>query len=280
MRQLSFSVRAIAIILTLGLGGCGFFNNLFGGGDSEPIDSGTEPMPIDSQPVEIDPQATQPDGTEEGEEFPDPTVEGEGVRVGSLPTDLIPSTDPNARATEVSRERSDPFDILPTLPTVEIPVEDTPPPPPPTRPDPAPRATGNPGRSGNGRTGTQPSGPSSSPGSLAPIPELVPSQPVAPPPPQPELARAVAVSGVVQLGNVPYAIVNAPNESHPRYVRAGQRLANGEVLVKRIEMRPNADPVVVFEQFGVEVATVVGTGGAPPVADGDDTAAVVVANRE
>lgn len=268
MRQISFSIRAIAIILALGLGGCGFVNNLFGGGEQEQIDPGAEPVPLDQQPVEIDPQATQPDGSE-GEEFPDPTVEGESTRVGSLPTDLIPSTDPNARATGVSRERSDPFDILPTTPTVEIPVEENPPPPPPT-----PSSNRNGNRNGNGAA-PQPSGP----GSLAPIPELVPSQPVAPPPPQPELARAVAVSGVVQLGNVPYAIVNAPNESHPRYVRAGQRLSNGEVLVKRIEMRPNADPVVVFEQFGVEVVTAVGTGGAPAT-DGDETAAVVVANRE
>lgn len=257
MRQVSFSLRAIAVILALGLGGCGFVNNLFGGGEQEPIDPGTEPMPIDQQPVEIDPQATPSDGAE-GEEFADPTVEGETSRVGALPSDLIPSTDPEARATEVSRERADPFDLLPTTPTVEIPVEETPPQP----------------TTGNG-TGAQPSGP----GSLAPIPELVPSQPIAPPPPQPELARAVAVSGVVQLGNVPYAIVTAPNEPHPRYVRAGQRLSNGEVLVKRIEMRPGGDPVVVFEQFGIEVATAVGTGG-PPETEEDGTTAVVVANRQ
>lgn len=268
MRQISFSLRAIAVLLAMGLGSCGFF----GGGQQEDLDPGTEPIPLDEQPVEIDPQATSPDGTEE-EEFPDPTVEGETTRVGSLPGDLIPSTDPEARATEVERQRSDPFDLLPTTPTVEIPVEE------PRRPS---RNSNNNNGSGNGnRTPAQPSGP----GSLAPIPELVPSEPVPPPPPQPELARAVAVSGVVQLGNVPYAIVTAPNESHTRYVRAGQRLSNGEVLVKRIEMIPGVDPVVVFEQFGIEVSTVVGSGGAPSTADGDnvddeDTAAVVVANRE
>ncbi|MGB3495111.1 MAG: hypothetical protein WBA57_20450 [Elainellaceae cyanobacterium] len=275
MRQISYSLRAIAVILAMGLGGCG----LFGGGQQEELDPGTEPIPLDEQPVEIDPQATSPDGTEE-EEFPDPTVEGETTRVGSLPGDLIPSTDPEARATGVERQRSDPFDLLPTAPTVEIPVEE------PRRPSRNSNNNNNNNNnnnsgssSGNGsgsNTGAQPSGP----GSLAPIPDLVPITPPVPPPPQPELARAVAVSGVVQLGNVPYAIVTAPNESHTRYVRAGQRLSNGEVLVKRIEMIPGVDPVVVFEQFGIEVSTAVGSGGAPATADSDETAAVVVANRE
>jgi hypothetical protein len=76
--------------------------------------------------------------------------------------------------------------------------------------------------------------------------------------------------GVVQIGDVPYAIVSAPNESSSRYVRVGQRLSNGQIVVKRIEMnRP--EPVVVFEQFGVEVITAVGEGGAPAASD-DSTA--------
>lgn len=240
MRQITHV--AIATVLALSIGGC----TLFPGGDSEP-------ELIESTPVvPQDPQSTQPTGEGEGQEFAEPTVEETGGPVGNLPLDLIPSTDPGARVSEIERQRSDPFAILPTTPTVEIPVQET------TAPQPSPPS------------------PSTPPGELAPIPELVPSQPPGPPPPpQPELARAVAVSGVVQLGNVPYAILTAPNEPHTRYVRAGQLLSNGEVLVKRIEMYPGRDPVVVLEQFGVEVVRAVGSGGPP--SESEDTAAVAIA---
>ena len=78
-------------------------------------------------------------------------------------------------------------------------------------------------------------------------------KPELPPVPQPDLARSIQVTGVVQIGGVIQAIVKAPNESFDRYVRVGERLANGQVLVKRIEMN-GPTPVVVFEQYGVEVA--------------------------
>jgi hypothetical protein len=79
------------------------------------------------------------------------------------------------------------------------------------------------------------------------------------------MARAVKVMGVIQIGNTAHAIVQAPNEPTSRYVRVGQRLSNGEVLVKRIEMNRGAEePVVVLEQFGIEVPIAVGQGGPPP----------------
>jgi hypothetical protein len=59
-----------------------------------------------------------------------------------------------------------------------------------------------------------------------------------------------------------YAIVNAPNEPSSRYIQEGQRLAGGQVLVKRIETN-RSEPVVVLEQYGVEVVRAVGEGGAP-----------------
>ncbi|MBZ8181572.1 hypothetical protein [Oscillatoria salina] len=89
------------------------------------------------------------------------------------------------------------------------------------------------------------------------IPEL-------PPPPQPDLAEAVAVTGVVQVGGVPQAIVKAPNEKFSRYVRAGQYLSNGQVLVKRIDMNDGPEPVVILEEKGIEVAKTV---GAPATGD-------------
>jgi hypothetical protein len=62
---------------------------------------------------------------------------------------------------------------------------------------------------------------------------------------------------VVEVGGTPVAIVKVPNEP-ARYVRPGQRIANGQVLVKRIEMNRGPTPVVILEQYGVEVARGVG----------------------
>ncbi|MGF1674945.1 MAG: hypothetical protein ACFCUV_14855 [Rivularia sp. (in: cyanobacteria)] len=80
---------------------------------------------------------------------------------------------------------------------------------------------------------------------------------VLPPPPQPTLAQAVLVSGVVQVGSQPQAIIKVPTEPTSRYVQAGQRLASG-LLVKRIEMNEGSEPIVILEQYGIEVARMVG----------------------
>ena len=91
------------------------------------------------------------------------------------------------------------------------------------------------------------------------IPSVPVGIPIMPPIPQPTLAREVEVTGVVTIGNSTQAIVRAPGEPSSRYVSAGQRLANGQVLVKRIEMNPGSDPVVILEENGMEVSVVVGT---------------------
>jgi len=80
---------------------------------------------------------------------------------------------------------------------------------------------------------------------------------ILPPAPQPETARAVIVTGVILIGKVPQAIVQVPDEPSSRYVQPGQRLVNG-VLVKRIEMSKGANPTVILEQYGIEVAKEVG----------------------
>jgi hypothetical protein len=94
------------------------------------------------------------------------------------------------------------------------------------------------------------------------MPQVVPNPTlvsVLPPPPQPELARSVAVTGVLLVGSEPQAIIKVPNEPTSRYVQAGQRLANG-LLVKRIEMNEGSNPTVILEQYGMEVARMVGEG--------------------
>jgi hypothetical protein len=106
--------------------------------------------------------------------------------------------------------------------------------------------------------------PKAHPGLIQVLPKLLPqvvSNPtlvsVLPPPAQPELARAVIVSGVVLLGKEPQAIIKMPNELTSRYVQARQRLANG-LLIKRIEMNEGSNPIVILEQYGIEVAKMVG----------------------
>ena len=73
-----------------------------------------------------------------------------------------------------------------------------------------------------------------------------------------ELAQNVEVSGIIQVGRDIQIIVKAPNEQTTRYVRVGQKIANGEVLVKRVEQLKESDPVVILEQNGIEVRKVVG----------------------
>ena len=63
------------------------------------------------------------------------------------------------------------------------------------------------------------------------------------------------------IGNQNFAVVQTPAGS--QYVRAGQRIANGQVLVKRIDVR-GSDPVVVLEENGIEVSRPV---GAAPVSE-------------
>ena len=72
-----------------------------------------------------------------------------------------------------------------------------------------------------------------------------------------DIANMIMVHGVVQVGNQVQAIIKTPNEASARYVRSGQRLEGGLVLVKRIETR-GLQPVVVFEQDGTQVARAVG----------------------
>jgi len=91
-----------------------------------------------------------------------------------------------------------------------------------------------------------------------PPPPVIPVVPPPPPPPSTELATGTEVSGVVKVGNETQVIVKVPNEPTSRYVKIGQRLSNGQVLVKRVDLKEGADPIVILEQNGVEVAKAVG----------------------
>lgn len=176
---------------------------------------------------------------------------------------LIPMINPVERLKEIPSGRTDPFA---STQTVGIQVSVTQPPLPPEPPTAVVPPTNGGGGEGTapapgGRTAPAPPpfpppgtpGLPGSPGGVGSLPGVLPG-------PQPDLARAVEVTGVVQVGDTPRAIIQAPNEATSRYVVAGQRVANGRVLVKRIEANQFPTPVVVLEEHGIEVIKAVGEG--------------------
>ena len=80
-----------------------------------------------------------------------------------------------------------------------------------------------------------------------------PLNPPSAPAPSTELASAVEIKGVMQVGRKLSAIVKESDGKASRYVSAGEYIANGAVLVKRIQVADNQQPLVILEQNGVEV---------------------------
>jgi hypothetical protein len=97
--------------------------------------------------------------------------------------------------------------------------------------------------------------------------------------PQPELARAVEVTGVIDIEGNLMAILKSPNELTSQYVREGQHIANGRILVKRIIAYPEAS--VVLEQKGIKGNVIKGIMESSPVAQNNTPSAsyMFVENR-
>ncbi|ODG96740.1 hypothetical protein A4S05_16850 [Nostoc sp. KVJ20] len=249
----------IAAILTLAIAGCA----------SEDTQQAVNPVPIPKIATKSPPAA---------QSFKNPVIPAKQVSQVSLTSaNLIQSTNATQRARElvVSKDRSDPFTqlfgqmvpgmpqisgrpvpVVPKLPTASLAVRKLP-----TRKLPTGSIALNP-KKNNVSSVAKKVNPTLT--SVLPkvLPQVVPNPTLAsvlPPPAQPELARAVVVSGVVLISKEPQAIIKVPDEPTSRYVQAGQRLANG-VLIKRIEMNQGYNPIVILEQFGIEVAKMVGEG--------------------
>ena len=62
----------------------------------------------------------------------------------------------------------------------------------------------------------------------------------------------------MQIGDKSHAIVKLPTDATSRYVSVGQELLGGRLLVKRIEIPTDSEPVVVLEQNGIEVSLALG----------------------
>ncbi|MEH2358055.1 hypothetical protein [Nostoc sp.] len=249
----------IAAILTLAIAGCA----------SEDTQQAINPVPIPKIAKKSPPAA---------QSFKNPVIPAKQVsQVNLASVSLIQSTNATERTRElvVSKARSDPFaqlfgqtvlgmsktsgrpvPVLPKLPTASLTVRKLP-----TRSialnpkinnlSSLPKKV-NPKKVNPTLTSVLPKV----------LPQVVPNPTlvsVLPPPAQPDLARAVVVTGVVLISKEPQAIIKVPDEPTSRYVQAGQRLANG-VLIKRIEMNQGYNPIVILEQYGIEVAKMVGEG--------------------
>ncbi|MBD2679944.1 MULTISPECIES: hypothetical protein [Nostoc] len=244
----------IAAILSLAIAGCA----------SEETPQAIEPTPIPKIAKKSPPAA---------QSFKNPVIPAKQVsQVSPASLSLIQSTNPTerARVVLVSKNRTDPFaeifgqtvagvpkttgrpvPVLPKLPTASTPGRKLP--------------TGI--VASNQKKNNIAAVPKKANVTLTSVlprvlPQVVPNPTlvsVLPPAPQPDLARAVVVTGVVLITKEPQAIIKVPDEPTSRYVQAGQRLANG-VLIKRIEMNGGSNPIVILEQNGIEVAKMVGEG--------------------
>ncbi|MBD3880961.1 hypothetical protein IFO70_04250 [Phormidium tenue FACHB-886] len=156
---------------------------------------------------------------------------------------LIPPTNVPERLPEVSTGRPDPFSTLLMAPTIVS-----------TNPAPSEPAVINPITVPSApavAVAPPPAGtlPTFQPGGIT----QMPSVPVAPV----SVAEAIEISGVVQAGGKTSIILQVPNEHTSRYVGVGERLANGSVLVKRVEM--GSEPIVILEQDGREITKSIGS---------------------
>ncbi len=99
--------------------------------------------------------------------------------------------------------------------------------------------------------------PSAKPNPEVAIRDIPPA--IAPAPiPQPNLARAITVSGVSEVNGQIQVIVKLPTESFSRYVSVGERLMDGKVLIKRVQEFSGSSPVVILEEVGIEVPRKIG----------------------
>lgn len=134
---------------------------------------------------------------------------------------LIPSTNANSRRSQISRQRQDPFVRVPAPAKITSTEENSQPAPP------------------------------LNPPKTTPVAE-------APKKPEPDLARQVVISGLIDFDGRPQLIVKAPDEPFSRYVEPGQYLSNGRILVKEVRMSPNSTPIVILEQSGMRVTKRIG----------------------
>ncbi|ABW29626.1 conserved hypothetical protein [Acaryochloris marina MBIC11017] len=188
-----------------------------------------------------EPEAEQASETPTEQSFPDASPEIPSPPAAKVV--LTRPTNPDERLRVVKSGRTDPFaEIVPAVPNTSSPRSTQPP------------STVNVPK-GTAPKATAPTASSTSPSTK---PSTTPGKIVLPTLPKPEVAQGVKVTGVINLGGRPKAILKAPGEKSTRTVGVGERIANGQVLVKSINLSNPAAPVVVLEQSGMKVRVSVG----------------------
>lgn len=199
-------------------------------------------------------ETTQPSQPLTSEDFfPDPLVASASQLEPTLVPSLIPPTVSAERIPQVETGRPDPFASLGFTPAVQVKPPDASTITPIALPAPIAQVAPVP-------MSIAPPMIVPSPIAVSPLPSVdvsASSLPVAPPR---SLAETIEISGIVQIAGKTNVIIKAPDEATSRYVTVGERLGNGKVLVKRVEM--GLEPTVVLEQGGREIVRSVGSSDA------------------
>ncbi len=189
------------------------------------------------------------------------TTSPQETKVSQVPQGLVSATNP--AKINITTGRSDPFRTV-AIPSIKLPVS----------PEGTKQGKTNPNPNNQGKTNPNPTIPNpnnrgkTNPNPTNPNPNTpnqnnvgktnqgntnIPNEEIAIKTPSTSLATAIEVTGVVQVGGQVSAIVKESNDKTSRYVSTGEYLSNGAVLVKRIQIDSNKEPVVILEQNGVEV---------------------------
>ena len=86
------------------------------------------------------------------------------------------------------------------------------------------------------------------------LPKIIERLPAA----KPEQAIALEISGMIEAEGRTQVIVKLPSESFSRYIEVGGRVADGKVLIKRVEGQQGFSPTIILEEVGIEVPRKIG----------------------
>lgn len=164
---------------------------------------------------------------------------------------------------------------IPYMPPIEISPQGRAPQSPPS-PGRAPQSPPSPGRAPQGSTPqSAPSAPPNRSSSPTTPPAAPPSAPnFEPPRPSTGIAESIEVLGVIQVGREVQILIRTPDSAVGRYVAVGETVANGQVLIRRVErLQGGSEPVVILVQNGIEVARSVGD--MPEAEEGETTASTL-----